>query len=190
MAHLHLLRDSRRRCAASSPTSARSTRPRTTSRTRTPRATRARRPSSAPPTRPHPGGRRASRAPAPPASAPAWTSTGYRRIRDQFLDLQYRAQAMQVGEQRDDVAPARPGRARARRAERERHLEPDSPSSGTPGPTSSNSPERPGRAPGAVDQAKNLAAAFRSLDDQLTAVKAQTAGEYASLTDAGGDVDG
>ena len=51
----------------------------------------------------------------------ASTSAAIRRIRDQFLDLQYRAQQMSLG---DATAPhdvARPGRAGVRRAGRRRH---------------------------------------------------------------------
>ncbi len=108
--------------------------------------------------------------------------TGYRRIRDQFLDLQYRAQAMQVGEN----------------ATESRQLDQVEMGLAEPGENGisnllakfwngwadvSNSPENVAARQALVDQAKNLASAFGTLDTQLTAVKAQAASEYASLTD-------
>ena len=114
--------------------------------------------------------------------------TGYRRIRDQFLDLQYRAQAMQVGDQQTEA----------------RHLDQVEMGLAEPGENGisnllakfwngwadvSNSPENVAARQALVDQAKNLAAAFGTLDSQLAAVKAQAQGEYASLTDpVAGDV--
>jgi flagellar hook-associated protein 1 FlgK len=53
----------------------------------------------------------------------------------------------------------------------------------------SNAPEDPATRQALIDQAKNLAAAFKTVDDQLTNVKAQALAEYGSLTGTGGDVD-
>ena len=49
------------------------------------------------------------------SSARASTSTTYRRVRDGFLDLQYRAQNMALGDA-TDAAPRRSTRCRARSA--------------------------------------------------------------------------
>jgi flagellar hook-associated protein 1 FlgK len=111
----------------------------------------------------------------------------FRRIRTLFLDLQYRAQAMQVGEQE----------TRARQL--------DQIEMGLAEPTDTgiarelakfwngwadltNSPDNLAARQALLDQAKNLAAAFKGVDTQLTTVQNQTLAEYASLTGAGGDV--
>ncbi len=113
---------SRRRCAACSPSSARSTRPRTTSPTPRRRGTRARRPSSPP---------------SPATDIPAgmlWNGGGaqlgsgvdvqaYQRVRDNFLDLQYRGQNAVLGEQTARSEALDRVGADARRARRERHLQ-------------------------------------------------------------------
>ena len=80
----------------------------TTSPTRAPPATRARRPTLAATRRAaRPDDRRHGATAA--SSAPASTSRAYRRVRDQFLDLQYRGQNMQ---------PRRPDRPLGRAADR------------------------------------------------------------------------
>ena len=111
----------------------------------------------------------------------------FRRIRTAFLDLQYRAQAMQVGDQETlsrqldqiEMALAEPS------------------SNGISDQLTrfwngwadvSNSPDDPAARQALIDQAKNLAAAFKVLDTQLTTVQTQTVAEYGSLTGAGGDV--
>src|SRR4051794_28807403 len=113
--------------------------------------------------------------------------TAFRRIRTNFLDLQYRAQAMGVGDQETlsrqldqvEMALAEPG------------------DNGIASQLSkfwngwadvSNNPDDPAARQALIDQAKNLAAAFKGLDTQLTTVKGQALSEYGALTGAGGDV--
>src|SRR3954468_8053010 len=115
------------------------------------------------------------------------TVEGFRRIRTNFLDLQYRAQAMQVGDQETlsrqldqiEMALAEPG------------------DNGIASQLSkfwngwadvSNNPDDPAARQALLDQAKNLAAVFKGLDTQLTTVKNQALAEYGALTGAGGDV--
>jgi flagellar hook-associated protein 1 FlgK len=112
----------------------------------------------------------------------------FTRIRTAFLDLQYRAQAMQVGEQ-ETLA---------------RQL--DQVEMGLAEPTDTgiarelakfwngwadltNSPDNLAARQALIDQAKNLAAAFKGVDTQLTTVRNQTLAEYGSLTGTGGDVE-
>jgi flagellar hook-associated protein 1 FlgK len=111
----------------------------------------------------------------------------FRRIRTTFLDLQFRGQAMQVGEQ-ETLA---------------RQL--DQIEMGLAEPTDTgiarelakfwngwadltNSPDNPAARQALIDQAKNLASAFKGVDTQLTTVKNQALAEYTSLTGVGGDV--
>jgi flagellar hook-associated protein 1 FlgK len=112
----------------------------------------------------------------------------YTRIRDAFLDLQYRAQNMQVGDQQT----------------RSTQLDQVELSLSEPGENGianqlakfwngwadlSNSPDDIAARQALIEQAKNLAAAFKTVDTQLTTVKAQANAEYASLTGPGGDVE-
>ena len=66
---------------------------------------------------------------------------GFRRIRDQFLDLQYRAQNTNLGEWTARAEALDTRRAVARRAGRQRHQRAARRSSGTPGRTSPTSPD-------------------------------------------------
>jgi flagellar hook-associated protein 1 FlgK len=112
----------------------------------------------------------------------------YRRIRDGFLDLQYRAQAMQVGDQETmsrelsqvELALAEPS---------DNGISAELAKFWNAWSDLSNAPEDPATRQALIDQAKNLAAAFKTVDDQLTNVKAQALAEYGSLTGTGGDVD-
>jgi flagellar hook-associated protein 1 FlgK len=112
----------------------------------------------------------------------------YTRIRDAFLDLQYRAQNMQVGDQQT----------------RSTQLDQVELSLSEPGDNGiasqlakfwngwsdlSNSPDDIAARQALIEQGKNLAAAFKTVDTQLTTVKAQANSEYASLTGPGGDVE-
>src|SRR3954451_8212305 len=115
------------------------------------------------------------------------TVEGYRRIRDSFLDLQYRAQAMQVGDQEtrstqlDRVALvlAEPG---------DNGISSQLAQFWNGWADLSNSPDDIAARQALIDQAKNLAASFKSVDTQLTTVKSQATAEYTALTGAGGDV--
>src|SRR3954452_16053127 len=111
----------------------------------------------------------------------------FRRIRTAFLDLQFRAQAMQVGDQET----------------RARQLDQVEMGLAEPSDTGiarelakfwngwadlTNSPDNPAARQALIDQAKNLAAAFKGVDTQLTTVKNQTQAEYNAMTGPGGDV--
>jgi flagellar hook-associated protein 1 FlgK len=115
------------------------------------------------------------------------TVEAYKRIRDSFLDLQYRAQSMQVGDQQTrstqldqvELALSEPG------------------DNGIAAQLSqfwngwadlSNSPDDVAARQALIDQGKNLAATFKTVDDQLTTVKSQASTEYTALTGASGDV--
>ena len=108
----------------------------------------------------------------------------YRRIRDGFLDLQYRAQSMQLGDYEATHDVARPGRAGARRARRERHRRParqvlerlvrPSPTRPRTWPPARRWSSRPASSP----------RSFKDLDSQLTTINSQATAEYASLTGA------
>ena len=112
----------------------------------------------------------------------------YQRIRNQFLDLQYRAQAMQVGyqettaEQLDQIEMglAEPGdNGIAKQLNKFWSTWSDV----------ANNPNDPAARQALIDQAQNLTSAFKSLDQQLTNVKSQAAAQYAAITGPGGDVE-
>src|SRR3954469_5628284 len=115
------------------------------------------------------------------------TVEGFRRIRTNFLDLQYRAQAMQVCDEETlsrqldqiEMALAEPG------------------DNGIANQLSkfwngwadvSNNPDDPAARQALIDQAKNVAAAFKGLDTQLASVKNQALAEYGALSGGGGGV--
>ena len=112
----------------------------------------------------------------------------YRRVRDAFLDLQFRAQNMQVGDQQT----------------RSTQLDQVELSLSEPGDNGiasqlakfwngwadlSNSPDDIAARQALIEQAKNVAAAFKTVDTQLTTVKSQANAEFAALTGPGGDVE-
>jgi flagellar hook-associated protein 1 FlgK len=111
----------------------------------------------------------------------------FRRIRDQFLDLQYRAQAMQVGDQETrsqqldqvQLALAEPS-DNGISAQLQKFWDAWS--------DVSNAPDDVAARQALINQGNNLAAAFATVDAQLQTVKSQAANEYASITAAGGDV--
>jgi flagellar hook-associated protein 1 FlgK len=111
----------------------------------------------------------------------------FRRIRTQFLDLQYRGQAMQVGDQETmssqldqiEMGLAEPG---------ENGISSDLAKFWNGWADLSNAPDDPAARQALIDQAQNLAASFKTLDAQLATVKTQALGEYGALTGAGGEV--
>jgi flagellar hook-associated protein 1 FlgK len=115
------------------------------------------------------------------------TVEGYRRIRDGFLDLQYRAQAMQVGDQETrstqldqvELVLSEPG---------ENGIANQLAKFWNGWADLSNSPDDVAARQALIDQAKNLAAAFKGVDTQLTTVKTQANAEYAAITGPAGDV--
>jgi flagellar hook-associated protein 1 len=112
----------------------------------------------------------------------------YDRIRDQFLDLQYRAQAMQVGyqettsEQLDQVEMglAEPG---------DNGLSAQLNKFWSAWSDVANTPNDPAARQALIDQGQNLASTFKSIDSQLSNVKGQATAQYAALTGPGGDVE-
>jgi flagellar hook-associated protein 1 FlgK len=111
----------------------------------------------------------------------------FKRIRDGFLDLQYRAQNMQVGDQA----------TRSTQLDQVELVLAEPSDNGISAQLSkfwngwadlSNSPDDAAARQALIDQGANLASAFKTVDDQLTTVKSQATAEYASLTGAGGDV--
>src|SRR3954467_11599245 len=112
----------------------------------------------------------------------------YTRIRDAFLDLQYRAQNMQVGDQQTrstqldqvELALSEPG---------DNGIAAQLAKFWNGWADLSNSPDDIAARQALIEQGKNLAAAFKTVDTQLTTVKSQANAEYASLTGPGGDVE-
>jgi flagellar hook-associated protein 1 len=111
----------------------------------------------------------------------------YRRLRDTFLDLQYRGQATNLG-----------GHAARSSALDRAELSLAEPSDdGLSAQLSkfwnawsdvANSPESPAARQALVSQAASLATSFATVDSQLATVGAQADQEYASLTGPGGEV--
>ncbi|HWT23595.1 MAG TPA: flagellar hook-associated protein FlgK [Solirubrobacteraceae bacterium] len=112
----------------------------------------------------------------------------YRRVRDGFLDLQYRAQATRLGEERGIAEGL--GRAELALAE---------PSDdGLSSRLSdfwdawsglANAPEDSAARQAVIEQGQSLAGAFKTVDDQLALVRSQAAEEYATLTASGGRIE-
>jgi flagellar hook-associated protein 1 FlgK len=111
----------------------------------------------------------------------------FRRIRDAFLDLQYRAQSLRLGEYE--------GTASAMAQIEEGLSEP-----GTNGLAAqldkfwsawsnvANAPENLATRQALVEQAKTVASTIHDLDARITQIKAQTTSQYAAITGATGDV--
>src|SRR4051812_671626 len=112
----------------------------------------------------------------------------FRRIRTGFLDLQYRAQAMQVGDQE----------TRSTQLDQVQMALSEPSDTGIASQLAkfwngwadlTNSPDNLAARQALIDQAKNLAAAFKQVDTQLTTVKTQTQAQFNALTGTGGDVE-
>src|SRR3954465_11718333 len=111
----------------------------------------------------------------------------YTRIRDAFLDLQYRAQNMQVGDQQTrstqldqvELALSEPG---------DNGIASQLAKFWNGWGDLSNSPDDVAARQSLIDQAKNLSASFQTVDTQLTTVKSQANAEYAAITGPAGDV--
>jgi flagellar hook-associated protein 1 FlgK len=111
----------------------------------------------------------------------------FTRMRDAFLDLQYRAQNMQVGDQQTrssqldqvELSLAEPS---------DNGIAAQLGKFWSGWSDLSNSPDDVAARQSLIDQGKNLAATFGTVDTQLTTVKSQATAEYTSLTGASGDV--
>ena len=126
--------------------------------------------------------------------APASLGSGvdvaaYQRIRDSFLDLQYRAQNQRLGDadttsrslDQVELAFAEPG---------DNGLSAQLAKFWSAWSDVSNAPESVAARQVVVDQAKTIATSFSELDTQLAQVQQQAADEYASITGSGGQVEG
>jgi flagellar hook-associated protein 1 FlgK len=114
--------------------------------------------------------------------------TAFRRVRDTFLDLQYRAQATRLG----DAATRSAGLDRAEMA----LVEPSDDGINTQlsrfwdaWSDLANAPDDPAARQALIEQAVSLSDAFGAVDDQLQLVGEQAAAEFASLTASGGEIE-
>jgi flagellar hook-associated protein 1 FlgK len=113
---------------------------------------------------------------------------GFRRIRDQFLDLQYRAQNMRLGDydmrsqtlESAEVALAEPG---------DNGIQAMLGKFWSAWSAVANQPESLPARQALVDQAGIVANAFKQLDSDLQAVSTTASAQYASIAGAGGEVE-
>src|SRR3954469_5795818 len=113
----------------------------------------------------------------------------YRRVRDHFLDAQYRAQNMRLGYQSAtattlgdaETALAEPGDGGIA-AQIAGYWDAWS--------DVANAPEDPAARQALIEKGKTLATAFSTVDGQLQQLSAFSADQYTTLTAAGGKVDG
>ncbi len=111
----------------------------------------------------------------------------YRRMRDQFLDLQYRAQSMRLGGlaaqvrglEQVEVALAEPG---------ENGIAAQLGKFWSGWEDLANAPESQATRQALIEGAQGLATSVATLDSQLATAAEQAAAEYGSLTAAGGEV--
>src|SRR5919204_4555353 len=111
----------------------------------------------------------------------------YQRIRDQFLDLQYRAQNMVLGQQSTtsnalsqvETALQEPGN---------NGLSAQLAKFWSAWSDLANSPNSSDARQALDEQANTVAETLHSLDSQLTNAASQASAEYTSLTQAGGDI--
>jgi FlgN protein/Flagella basal body rod protein len=112
----------------------------------------------------------------------------YRRVRDNFLDLQYRAQATRLGEEagcaeglgRAELALSEPG---------DNGINKQLSDFWSAWADLANAPDDPAARTALLEQADALAEAFGIVDAQLELVGQQSADEYAALTAPGGEID-
>jgi flagellar hook-associated protein 1 FlgK len=112
----------------------------------------------------------------------------YRRIRDTFLDLQYRAQATRLGEEagraqgldRAELALAEPS---------DNGINNQLSAFWSAWADLSNAADHPAARTSLLEQADQLADAFGIVDAQLALVGQQATDEFAALTAAGGEID-
>jgi flagellar hook-associated protein 1 FlgK len=111
----------------------------------------------------------------------------FRRIKDGFLDLQYRAQSLRLGDyqtttsatQQIEDGLSEPG---------ENGISAQLDKFWSSWSAVANNPENLATRQNLVEQAKTLAGAIKDLDTRLNTVKGQLSAEYASITGANGDV--
>ena len=111
----------------------------------------------------------------------------FRRIRDSFLDLQYRAQSLKQGEY--EATTETLGQVENGLSEPgENGISALLNTFWSAWSKTANTPEIAATRQNLVDQAATLAGAIKDLDARLTTVKTQTLAEYNSITGASGDV--
>jgi len=111
----------------------------------------------------------------------------FRRIRDGFLDLQYRAQSLRLGEydatasslQQIEEGLSEPG---------ENGIAAQLDKFWSSWSSVANNPENLATRQNLVEQARILSGAIKDLDARITTIKGQATAEYASITGASGDV--
>jgi flagellar hook-associated protein 1 FlgK len=112
----------------------------------------------------------------------------YRRIRDGFLDAQFRAQSMRLGYQTTTAATL--ANAELALAEpSEEGLGAQLAGFWDSWADVANAPEDPAARQALVEQGGTVALTLRSIDEQIAALQAQGRTEYATLTGPGGQVD-
>ena len=112
----------------------------------------------------------------------------YRRVRDTFLDLQYRAQATSLGGAKAQTTAL--DRAELALAEpSENGINTQLARLWNAFSDVANAPESPAARQTLVSQANALANAFATVDAQLVTVRQQAEGEYAALVGPSGDVE-
>src|SRR3954468_3795327 len=112
----------------------------------------------------------------------------YQRVRDQFLDLQYRGQSMSLGE-------------KTARSNSLQQVELSLAEPGTNGVSAaldrfwsawgdlSNAPENPAARQAVIDKSRALAAGVNQLQDGLATARAQAASEFDALAGSGGEIE-
>jgi len=111
----------------------------------------------------------------------------YRRLRDQFLDVQYRGQAMRLGGlaaqvrgmETVEVAFSEPG---------ENGIANQLQEFWSGWESLANAPENPAARQALVEKARGLTTSIAALDSQLATAGEEAAAEYASIAGAGGEV--
>jgi flagellar hook-associated protein 1 len=111
----------------------------------------------------------------------------YRRVRDGFLDLQYRAQNMRLGQQ-ETLARSLDQLEFPFQEPSDNGINALLGKFWNAWSDLANAPDGAAQRNALVEQARSLTSAFNSLDTQLAAVATEAAGDYAQLTAANGEV--
>jgi flagellar hook-associated protein 1 FlgK len=111
----------------------------------------------------------------------------YRRVRDQFLDLQFRAQAMRLGA--ESTRAEQLGRAETALAEPgENGISKQLESFWNAWSDLANAPHDTAAREALIEQSRTLASAFATVDAQMSMVASQAAADYDALVAPGGEI--
>ena len=111
----------------------------------------------------------------------------YRRVRDQFLDLQFRAQAMRLGA--ESTRSEQLGRAETALAEPgDNGISKQLESFWNAWSDVANSPNDTAAREALIEQSKTLASAFATVDAQLSMVASQAGADYDVIVSPGGEI--